>query len=198
MTNVAMIGLGFGAEFIPIYQAHPDATVHAICRRNEAELHKVGDQFGIEHRYTDYDDVLADPGRRLRPHQHADSGPRLDVAGRARRRQARHVHRSHGDDRRRLPEDRPEGRENQPQVHDGRDRRLQPRVPVHQGALREGRTGRDPASRRLAPAGHGRMAVVLGADDPDALRDPRRQPLPGAGRRVGRVRELLRFRRRAR
>lgn len=61
MTNVAMIGLGFGAEFIPIYQAYPGATVHAICRRDEAELNKIGDQFGIERRYTDYDDVLADP-----------------------------------------------------------------------------------------------------------------------------------------
>ena len=61
MTNVAMIGLGFGAEFIPIYQAYPGANVHAICRRDEAELNKVGDQFGIERRYTDYDDVLADP-----------------------------------------------------------------------------------------------------------------------------------------
>ena len=27
--NVAMIGLGFGAEFIPIYQEHPDASVYA-------------------------------------------------------------------------------------------------------------------------------------------------------------------------
>ena len=61
MTNVAMIGLGFGAEFIPIYQACPGANVHAICRRDEAELNQVGDQFGIERRYTDYDDVLADP-----------------------------------------------------------------------------------------------------------------------------------------
>ena len=37
-VNVAMVGLGFGAEFIPIYQAHPNANVLAICRRNEAEL----------------------------------------------------------------------------------------------------------------------------------------------------------------
>ena len=57
----AMIGLGFGAEFIPIYHAHPNAEVTAICRRNEAELQKSGDQFGIEKRYTSYDDVLADP-----------------------------------------------------------------------------------------------------------------------------------------
>ncbi len=58
--NVAMIGLGFGAEFIPIYQNHPNTNVLAICRRNEEELNKTGDQFGIEKRYTNYDDVLND------------------------------------------------------------------------------------------------------------------------------------------
>ena len=60
-VRVAMVGLGFGAEFIPIYQAHPGADVVALCRRNEAELAKSADQFGIEKRYTNYDDVLADP-----------------------------------------------------------------------------------------------------------------------------------------
>ena len=60
-VNVAMIGLGFGAEFIPIYQAHANANVAAICRRNVDEMNKVGDQFGIEKRYTDYADLLADP-----------------------------------------------------------------------------------------------------------------------------------------
>ena len=58
--NVAMVGLGFGAEFIPIYQALGTANVAAICRRNEAELQKVGDQFGIDRRYTKFEDVLAD------------------------------------------------------------------------------------------------------------------------------------------
>jgi predicted dehydrogenase len=60
-VNVAMVGLGFGAEFIPIYQSHPNANVHAICRRNEAELNKVGDTLGIGKRYTKYEDVLRDP-----------------------------------------------------------------------------------------------------------------------------------------
>ena len=60
-VNVAMIGLGFGAEFIPIYQALPNVDQIAICRRDEAAMNKVGDQFGIEKRYTNYDDVLADP-----------------------------------------------------------------------------------------------------------------------------------------
>ena len=56
-----MLGLGFGSEFIPIYQSHPNANVSAICRRNEAELNKVGDQFGIGKRYTKYEEVLSDP-----------------------------------------------------------------------------------------------------------------------------------------
>jgi predicted dehydrogenase len=60
-VNVAMIGLGFGAEFLPIYQRHPHAEIAAICRRNESELNKVGDALGIEKRYTKYADVLADP-----------------------------------------------------------------------------------------------------------------------------------------
>ncbi|MBD3268241.1 gfo/Idh/MocA family oxidoreductase [bacterium] len=60
-VNVAIIGLGFGAEFIPIYQQHPLAGMYAICRRDAAELNKIGDTFGIEKRYTNYEDVLNDP-----------------------------------------------------------------------------------------------------------------------------------------
>ena len=60
-VNVAIIGLGFGAEFIPIYQRHPNATMYAICQRNAEKLNKIGDAFGVATRYTSYDDVLADP-----------------------------------------------------------------------------------------------------------------------------------------
>jgi predicted dehydrogenase len=60
-VNVAIVGLGFGAEFIPIYQAHPQAHVEAICRRNEAKLNELGDACGIAKRYTDYEELLADP-----------------------------------------------------------------------------------------------------------------------------------------
>lgn len=59
--NVAIIGLGFGAEFIPIYQHHPNANMYAICQRDHTKLHQVGDAFGIEKRYTDYDELLRDP-----------------------------------------------------------------------------------------------------------------------------------------
>ena len=60
-VKVAIIGLGFGAEFIPIYQHHPNAEIHAICQRNEESLNRIGDQFGIAKRYTKYEEVLADP-----------------------------------------------------------------------------------------------------------------------------------------
>jgi predicted dehydrogenase len=59
--RVAIVGLGFGAEFIPIYQAHPNADTYAVCRRNKDELNKCGDRFGIKVRYTDYNDLLKDP-----------------------------------------------------------------------------------------------------------------------------------------
>ncbi len=60
-VNVAIVGLGFGAEFIPIYQRHPNANMYAICQRNAAKLNEVGDAFGIEKRFTDYDELLKDP-----------------------------------------------------------------------------------------------------------------------------------------
>jgi predicted dehydrogenase len=59
--NVAIIGLGFGAEFIPIYQRHPNANMYAICQRNEQKMNEIGDQFNISVRYTDYDELLKDP-----------------------------------------------------------------------------------------------------------------------------------------
>jgi predicted dehydrogenase len=59
--NVAIVGLGFGAEFIPIYQAHPLAGMYAICQRNREKLDEVGNRFGIDKRFINYDDVLKDP-----------------------------------------------------------------------------------------------------------------------------------------
>ncbi|MBU3820962.1 Gfo/Idh/MocA family oxidoreductase [Flavobacteriaceae bacterium XHP0103] len=58
--NVAIVGLGFGAEFIPIYQKHPNAVLYAICQRNEEKMNAIGDEFGINVRYTDYDELLKD------------------------------------------------------------------------------------------------------------------------------------------
>lgn len=59
-VNVAIVGLGFGAEFIPIYQRHPNANLAAICQRTEATLKEVGDKYGVGKRFTDYDELLKD------------------------------------------------------------------------------------------------------------------------------------------
>jgi predicted dehydrogenase len=59
--RAAIVGLGFGAEFIPIYQRHPLAKMAAICQRTRGKLDAIGDAFGVEKRYTDYDALLRDP-----------------------------------------------------------------------------------------------------------------------------------------
>ena len=59
--NVAIVGLGFGAEFIPIYQRHPNANLYAICQRTREKLDAIGDAFGVEKRYTEFEELLKDP-----------------------------------------------------------------------------------------------------------------------------------------
>jgi predicted dehydrogenase len=59
--NIAIVGLGFGAEFIPIFQKYPNVKLVAICQRNKSKLDEIGDFYGIDKRYTNYDQLLKDP-----------------------------------------------------------------------------------------------------------------------------------------
>jgi predicted dehydrogenase len=59
-VNVAIVGLGFGAEFIPIFQRHPHANMYAICQRTRKKLDAIGDAFGVENRHTDFKELLKD------------------------------------------------------------------------------------------------------------------------------------------
>jgi predicted dehydrogenase len=59
--RVAIAGLGFGAEFIPIYQKYHQAELVAICQRTQSKLDAIGDAFNIEKRYTSYEEMIADP-----------------------------------------------------------------------------------------------------------------------------------------
>ena len=43
--KIAIVGLGFGAEFIPIYKKHPNAELVAVCQRNEDKLNDAKDSF---------------------------------------------------------------------------------------------------------------------------------------------------------
>ncbi|TDD72618.1 Gfo/Idh/MocA family oxidoreductase [Jiangella aurantiaca] len=60
-VRMAIAGLGFGSEFVPIYQAHPDAELVAVCQRTETALNETADRFGVPGRYTDYAAMLEDP-----------------------------------------------------------------------------------------------------------------------------------------
>jgi predicted dehydrogenase len=60
-VNIAIIGMGFVAEFIPIYQRHQNANMYAICQRSEDSLNEIGDEFGVDTRYTSYEEMLEDP-----------------------------------------------------------------------------------------------------------------------------------------
>lgn len=59
--NCAVVGLGFGKEFVPIYQKHPNVAECAICDLDEGRRNKVADVFGVERCFRSFDDVLADP-----------------------------------------------------------------------------------------------------------------------------------------
>ena len=57
-VRIAVVGLGFGAEFVPVYQKHPDAGCYAICQRDKKKLDAVGNMFKVERRFTSYEDLL--------------------------------------------------------------------------------------------------------------------------------------------
>lgn len=59
--RIAIVGLGFGAEFIPIFQRHPHAELVAVCQRNPETLKQIADQFGVAKRYTSFEELLKDP-----------------------------------------------------------------------------------------------------------------------------------------
>ena len=59
-VRIGVIGLGImGEQYVRIYNSHPLATVTAICNRSRGRLDEVGNKYGIEARYTDYQELLS-------------------------------------------------------------------------------------------------------------------------------------------
>lgn len=56
--RIAVVGLHFGAAFVPIYQNHPDVGQVVLCDADAERLRVVGEHFGIEKRYTSLDALL--------------------------------------------------------------------------------------------------------------------------------------------
>ncbi len=56
--RVALVGLGFGAEFVPIYLHHPDVESLTICDASAQIVNAVGDKFRVSQRTTDFQQIL--------------------------------------------------------------------------------------------------------------------------------------------
>ncbi|HEY3280683.1 MAG TPA: Gfo/Idh/MocA family oxidoreductase [Armatimonadota bacterium] len=57
--HVAVVGLGFGAEFVPIYLDHPGVASVSICDLNPERLQWVGDRFSIRRRFASIEELVA-------------------------------------------------------------------------------------------------------------------------------------------
>ena len=58
-VRIGVIGLGImGEQYVRIYNAHPMATVAAICTRRQDHLDEIGTKYGINARVTDYRELL--------------------------------------------------------------------------------------------------------------------------------------------
>lgn len=60
--DVAVVGLGFGSAFAPIYQAHPSVGRVALVDNDRKRLADVGDQLSIDDRFDDLGALLAEDG----------------------------------------------------------------------------------------------------------------------------------------
>ncbi|MGZ0153630.1 Gfo/Idh/MocA family protein [Kribbella sp. WER1] len=60
--DVIVVGLGFGADFAPIYQAHPDVGRVAVVDADPARTATVADRLGITDRFATLADALAADG----------------------------------------------------------------------------------------------------------------------------------------
>ena len=58
--RVALVGVSFGAEFVPIYLKHPDVDSLVLVDTDRTQLNKIGDKFLLKERLTDFDAMLAD------------------------------------------------------------------------------------------------------------------------------------------
>ncbi len=56
--RIAVVGLGFGSTFVPIYAHHPDVAYVGIVDPDPEVLDRVGRAFEIERRHTDLAEVL--------------------------------------------------------------------------------------------------------------------------------------------
>lgn len=58
--TIAVVGLGFGQDFVPIYLSHPNVKRVVLVEPDAAKRAEVAERFGVEDGYADIQDALAD------------------------------------------------------------------------------------------------------------------------------------------
>ncbi len=58
---VAVVGLKFGADFVPIYRSHPDVKDVVLVDQDSERRRDVARRFGLRDGYATFDEALADP-----------------------------------------------------------------------------------------------------------------------------------------
>src|SRR5262245_48579424 len=62
-VRYGVIGLGwFGEKHCEALTGLPDTELYALCTRRPERLQEVAGRFGVSRTYTDYHQLLADPG----------------------------------------------------------------------------------------------------------------------------------------
>jgi hypothetical protein len=56
--HVAVVGLGFGAEFVPIYLHHPDVAAVTVCDLDQGWLEQVRSKYPVTAWCTDFDQIV--------------------------------------------------------------------------------------------------------------------------------------------
>lgn len=160
--RVALVGVSFGAEFVPIYLKHPDVDSLVLVDTNRELLDTIGNKFLLEERLTDFSAMLEDETIDAvhlvtPPATHAPMSIQVMNAGKhcactipmgmsieelyqviaARKRSGKHYMYVYG------------------------DLRLWPGVSVREGSLRKRRTGQNTVHALRTLSGHGRMAGLL-------------------------------------
>ncbi len=59
-VDVAVVGLGFGEDFLPVYRAHPGVGEIAVVDASPERLDAVAGRHSITHRYTAFHEMLLD------------------------------------------------------------------------------------------------------------------------------------------
>jgi len=58
--NVVLVGLGFGAAFVPIYRHHPDVGILGLCDVDRTKAETLMNRHGCDKVYGSFDEVLKD------------------------------------------------------------------------------------------------------------------------------------------